>query len=284
MNAPSSFGPPRTMLVLAAAVALISAVLLGSAASASAAPRNDDLADAVALRVGKNVKGNINGSGRQSGEPRHADSLATHSVWYRLRSTRRVSVLLGTCSSDFDSVVAVYTGRRPAGLKEVDFNNDGCGRSGAGSRVSFTARPGKTYRIAVVGFTGRGRFTLTVERIFTPLNDDFVDAVALTPGSQLSASTRGATRELREPTHRDNSPHTVWFKISVATPGDIQLGACNGSFPSLRVYTGSSVRSLTRAPVIAETSCSVTFTATPGTTYRIVAEDHGTGGQFRLAS
>jgi hypothetical protein len=282
MNAPSSFGPPRTILVLTAVVTLISAALLGGAASASAAPRNDDFGDAVSLRVGKNVKGNINGAGRQRGEPRHADSLATHSVWYRLRSTRRVSVLLGTCSSDFDSVVAVYTGRRLAGLREVDFNNDGCGSNGGGSRVSFTARPGKTYRIAVVGFSGRGRFTLTVERIFTPLNDDFVDAVALTPGSQLSASTRGATRELREPAHAENGPHTVWFKIRVGAPADIRVRACNGSFPALRVYTGSSVRSLTRTPLIADDSCAVTFTATPGTTYRIVAEDHGSGGQFRV--
>ena len=113
MNAPSSFGPPRTIL-LAVAVALMSAVLLGSATSASAAPRNNDFGDAAALRVGKDVKGNINGAAKQRGEPRHADSLATHSVWYRFRSKRKVSVLLGTCSSSFDTVVAVYSGRRLA--------------------------------------------------------------------------------------------------------------------------------------------------------------------------
>jgi hypothetical protein len=122
-----------------------------------------------------------------------------------------------------------------------------------------------------------------VERIFTPPNDDFVDAVRLTPGGQLSASTRGATRELREPAHEDNAPHTIWFKMSVTAQAEVHLGACNGSFPSLTVYTGSSVRSLTQVPDNGG-SCSITFTATPGITYRIVAEDHGSGGSFRLDS
>ena len=281
MNAPSSSGPPRTNLVLAVVVVLISAALLASATSASAAPRNDDFGDAPALRVGKDVKGNVNGASKQRGEPRHADSLATRSVWYRLRSNRQVTVLLGTCSSNFDTVVAVYSGRRLAGLREVDFNGDGCGRTGGGSRVSFTARRGVTYRIAVVGFAASGRFTLTVDRIFTPPNDDFVDAVGLTPGTSLSASTRGATRELREPAHQDNTPHTIWFKLRVTTQTDIHLRACNSSYPSLRVYTGSSVSGLTRVTSV-EGGCDLTFTATPGTTYRIVAEDGGSGGSFRL--
>jgi hypothetical protein len=283
MNAPSSFGPPRTIPVLAVAVVLMSAVLLGSAASASAAPRNDDFGDAAPLRVGKDVKGNINGATKQRGEPLHARSLATRSVWYRLRSRRRVTVLLGTCSSNFDTVVAVYSGRRLAGLRAVDNNNDGCGRSGAGSRVSFTARAGKTYRIAVVGFAPSGRFTLTVDRIFTPLNDDFVDAVVITPDSLLSASTRGATRELEEPAHTDNAPHTIWFKLRVTTQTVIHLTSCNGSRPTMTVYTGSSVRNLTRVGGD-DTGCEVTWTAVPGTTYRIVAEDGGSGGGFRLDS
>jgi hypothetical protein len=262
------------------ALALITAALLGSAASASAAPRNDDFGDAGTLRLGRDVAGNVNGATKQRGEPRHADSLATRSVWYRFSSKHKVTVLLGTCRSNFDSVIAVYSGRRLRSLREVDFNNDGCGRSGAGSRVSFTARPGVRYRIAVVGFSPSGRFTLTVDRIFTPPNDDFVDAVRISPGTQLSASTRGATRELREPAHDLNAPHTIWFKLTVATPTNVQLSSCNGSDPSLTVYTGSSVSSLTRAAD--DGGCFVEFTALPGTTYRIVAEDFGSGGGFRL--
>jgi len=264
-----------TMLTLATSLVLF-------AATASAAPRNDDFADAGSLRLGKAVNGTITGATKQRGEPQHANSLAIHSVWYTFRSKVRRTVLLGTCSANFDSVVAVYSGRRLGGLREVDFNNDGCG-SGGGSRVSFTARPGVTYRIAVAGFVSSGRFRLTVDRLFTPPNDDFVDAVTLTLGSALSASTRGATRELREPAHGDNAPHTVWFKVRVTTATEVHLVACNGSFPSMRVYTGSSVRSLTRVGGD-DTGCEVRWLAAAGTTYRIVAEDGGTGGSFRVAS
>jgi hypothetical protein len=271
----------RSTLTAGVTAALAGCALLAGASSAAAAPRNDDFADALSLRIGRDVTGNVNGAGRQAGERLHGGSLATHSVWYRFRARRRVSVLLGTCSSNFDSVIAVYTGRRVSGLRAVEFNNDGCGRTGGGSRVSFTARKGRTYRIAVAGFTASGRFKLTVDRIFTPLNDDLVDAVALTPGSGISASTRGATRELNEPGHAYNQPHTVWFKLTLATETPVAVNACNGSFPALTVYTGSSMGTLKR--VATERDCSVSFTALAGTTYRVVAEDSGSGGSFRIS-
>ena len=267
-------------LVAGMAVGLASCALLASASTAAAAPPNDDFADAVALRVGRDVTGNVNGAGRQRGERLHGGSLATHSVWYRFRARRRVSVQLGTCSSNFDTVIAVYTGRRVSALRAVDFNNDGCGRTGGGSRVSFTARKGRTYRIAVAGFTASGRFKLTVDRIFTPLNDDLADAVALTPGSGVSASTRGATREMSEPGHASNEPHTVWFKLTLPTERAVTVNACNGSYPGLTVYTGSSMSTIKR---VAAGGCSVSFTALAGTTYRVVAEDGGSGGSFRIS-
>jgi hypothetical protein len=269
----------RTTIGIATAC-VVCAGLLASAATASAAPRNDSFAHPIALHLGKAVKGSINGATNQRGEPRHANSLATHSVWYSFRAKQRVGVLLGTCSSSFDTVVAVYTGRRLRGLREVDNNNDGCGRTGGGSRVSFTAKKGQTYRIAVAGFAASGRFRLTVDRVFTPLNDDLADAVALTPGSSLSASTHSATRELREPGHAENEPHTVWFKVTLPQATQLNVNACNGSFPTLTVYTGSTMRSLTR--VATDDGCSVSFAAAAGTTYRIVAEDGGSGGSFRI--
>ena len=177
------------------AIAFVCVAALGGAATASAAPRNDSFGNAATLRVGKAVKGTINGATNQHGEPRHANSLATHSVWYKLRARSRVGVLLGTCSANFDSVVAVYTGRRLSGLREVDFNNDGCGRSSGGSRVSFTAKRGKTYYIAVAGFAASGRFRLTVDRIFTPLNDDLADARGADP--RLGAEREHPQRHTR---------------------------------------------------------------------------------------
>ena len=55
-------------------------------------------------------KGPGQGATKERGEPQHAESVASHSVWYRFRATRKVTVLFNTCRSNFDTVAAVYSG------------------------------------------------------------------------------------------------------------------------------------------------------------------------------
>jgi len=265
----------------AACVSIMAGVLsAGAAASnAAAAPANDDFAQAATLRVGASAKGAMNGATTQRGEPRHANSIAGHSVWYRLRSKRKVAVGLDTCTSNFDTLLAVYSGRSLRSLKQVEFNNDACGD---GSRVTFTARPGRVYRIAVAGFVSSGKFTLKAKKVDVPPNDDLADAVPLTPGTPTVATTRNATRELQEPAHAAGAAHTVWFRLSVEAAGRIQLDACNGYSPSLTIYTGRRVDALKR--VASGYGCSVELDVEAGRTYRIVAENSWTGGSFRLTA
>ena len=277
-------GPKHAPAVVLAV--LTSLVLLGTASTAVAVPRNDDFAHARAVRAGTTVKGNVNGATRQRGEPRHANSLAMRSVWYRFRAKRKVTLALGTCRTTFDSVIAVYTGRSLRTLREVEFNNNGCG-GGGGSRVAFTAKPGRTYRIAVAGFTASGRFRLAVTSVPVPPNDDFADAARLDLGSPVSGTTRNATREAREPSHNFNGARTVWFRLSVDTGSVVRLDACNRSAPAIAVYTGRRVGRLTRIPAAERTldsHCSIQFAAQPGIAYRLVLENGaGSGGGFRLS-
>jgi hypothetical protein len=267
--------------------ALTSVALLAGASPAAAAPRNDDFAHARTLRVGTTVKGNINGATRQRGERRHADSLARRSVWYRFRAKRKVTLSLSTCRSTFDSVIAVYSGRSLRALREVDFNNDGCGRRGGGSRVIFTARRGRTYRIAVIGFTPRGKFRLKVASVPVPSNDDFADAARLPLDRVVAATTLHATREVREPRHNFRNAHTVWFRLSVESASVVRLDSCTRSEPGIAVYTGGRVNRLTPVPVATRTldsHCSVQFAAQPGITYRLALENGDDGaGAFRLS-
>ena len=255
------------------------------AGAATAAPRNDDFAQARTVRVGTTVKGNINGATGQRGEPRHANSLAGRSVWYRFRAKREVTVGLSTCRTSFDSVIAVYRGRSLRNLREVEFNNGGCG-NGEGSRVTFTARRGRTYRIAVAGFTSGGRFRLEVARIPVPANDDFAHAARLRIGSPVTATTQYATREIREPRHSFGHAHTVWFRLAVDTAGVVRLDACDRSGPGIAVYAGRRVSGLSRIPVATRTlgsQCSVQFAAQPGIAYRLAVENGDNGvGAFRL--
>ncbi|HET8822808.1 MAG TPA: hypothetical protein VFM57_14785 [Thermoleophilaceae bacterium] len=263
-----------------------------SAGGAAAAPNNDDFGDAIALRVGTTVKGSINGATKQPGEPRHARSLATRSVWYKFTSRRKRAIELGACNTNFDSVVAVYTGRSLRSLRPVDFNNDGCGESGGGSRVSFSARAGRVYRIAVAGFSSRGRFSLRTKGISVPPNDDFVDAVPIRLGETINGSTRGATRELDEPRHAgDEANLSVWFRLGVASQTVVQLDTCRlYSFDTvLAVYTGSRVSGL-RLVTSDDDTCGlgsrVEFTAEPGINYRIAVAEYGgnRSGSFGLSA
>ena len=237
-----------TALKRAAGIVVTAAGLLGPAAVASAAPRNDDLNDAIPVQVGSNVNGNVNGATQEAREPRHAESAAQHSVWYRFRAGRKVTVLFATCRANFDTVVAVYSGGEVTSLRPVDFNNDGCGRDSTGSRVSFTARPGTTYQIAVAGFKPEGRFKLAVSRINAPPNDDFFYAAPIQSGSegprndpQRDPRVGRATARLQE------ADLTVWFRLRRARQRRVVLHTCGSRFDTvLAVYTGRRVDRLRR--------------------------------------
>ena len=254
------------------------ATALATAAPAGAAPSNDDFADARPIRVGQTVTGTTVGATGERGEPIHGPGTR-QSVWYRLRSSRRVTVLLNSCRAAGDSVIAIYTGRRVAALNLIDFNDDGC--RNLGSRVSFTARPGRTYSIAVAAFDSddRGRFRLGAAGLNTPLNDDFADARPLPLGSSVAGTTRNATLELGEHTH---APHTVWFRLRSDNAARINLRVCFPGFrgrPEIIVYTG---RRVSRLEELDWDTCRLTLEAEAGVTYRVQIAGGGTGHAFRL--
>ena len=262
--------------------------VLASGATA-APPPNDDLGQATPIRLGSTVRGTVTDATKQRDEARHGRLATAGSVWFRLRAKRRVGVELRTCGADFDSILAVYGGRSLRSLSVVRFNNDGCGRSRGGSRVTFTARPTRIYWIAVAGFAASGRFRLTATKVATPRNDDFVDAVPIRLSQTIPATSRKATREPGEPRDYKGS-HTVWFRFSLASASEVRFDACNGSRPVLAVYAGTRLNRLTRiAPdrrIFPNDECLVQFAAQPGLSYRVVVQGGGAGvfSRFRLTA
>ena len=65
--------------------------------------------------------------------------------------------------------------------------------------LGFSASKGTTYYFAVDGKTA-GPFTLSVK--LAPLNDDIANAITVTPGTPVAATTTGATKEAGEPDAR----------------------------------------------------------------------------------
>lgn len=142
---------------------VVVALVLAPQASA-AAPPNDDFAEAQAIAglVGSAAGTNVDATA-EANEPPHAGDGPYHSVWYRWTAPAAGSVTFDVCDSDFDTLLAVYTGPALGSLTDVASNDDslddGCGY--LASQVTFTAVSGTTYSIAVDGASGEtGSFEL----------------------------------------------------------------------------------------------------------------------------
>ena len=139
-------------------------------ADASTLPSDYDSAD------GSNTNAII-----EPGEPAHAGYGPFHSVWWDWKSpsssmfsmksnTSGGDVLLvDTHGSDFDTVLAVYTGSVISNLTEIAANDD-AGSGTNTSEVIFAFLPDETYHIAVAGKTSSdvGNIVLNYEIIPEP--------------------------------------------------------------------------------------------------------------------
>jgi hypothetical protein len=112
-------------------------------------PANNDFANAQALAgadataTGTNVDAT-----KESGEPDHAGEVGGKSVWYSWTPQESGATTIDTQGSDFDTLLAVYSGDAVDSLSAVASNNDD---GGAQSTVSLAATAGNIYRIAVDG-------------------------------------------------------------------------------------------------------------------------------------
>jgi hypothetical protein len=154
----------------------------------------------------RTVNGSTVDATAESGEPDHAGSVASHSVWYAI-TPGAGSLTLGTLGSSFDTVLGVYTGADVAHLTEIASNDDADPDNNVyQSRLTFEAVAGTTYWIAVDGYYSvssveSGDVVLTWT--FVPSSGGgggnqppVLDSVAITPGSAttdqvLSASVTG---------------------------------------------------------------------------------------------
>jgi hypothetical protein len=111
-------------------------------------PPNDDfvaclnVAGASGSLTGHNI-----GATRESGEPTHASTFGSHSVWYCWTAPKSGTVEWSTIGSDFDTTLAIYSGSALNSLTPVAGDND----SGAGgtSVARFNATSNVVYRVAI---------------------------------------------------------------------------------------------------------------------------------------
>jgi hypothetical protein len=208
-------------------------------------PPNDDFA-AAQLMSGTNasVNGTTKDATRETGEPDHSsDSWSgDHTVWYSWTAPHTGDWTVDTCTAAIDSILAVYTGSQLGSLAKLKDDNNGCpnkpdGSQNFGSKLTFRATAGTTYRM-VVGDAGgamQNTFTLALNAIPAPPNDAFDNAQLM---NGTSASVNGtnvsATRESSDPWGgTPNAERSVWYKWTAPFSGSATLDTCTTNYDTL---------------------------------------------------
>lgn len=244
-------------------------------------PVNDNFADAQPItgKLPSRVDGTFFGATHEEGEPLHA-GVSTNAVWYSWTAGATGPVVIETCGSELDSVLAVYTGSAVNALTAVAASDNRCGKQ---SRVRVEASAGVTYRIAIDSFGSEGAFGVTIRPPKPPANDNFASAQVIRD-VPLPMSVKGtnddATREAGEPNHGTGGSGSIWYRWAPTFSGQVTLDTTGTEFKtSIAVYTGTSINGLTRIASgqdgtgFAEPSRNrVTLSVTAGTTYLIAVD------------
>jgi len=253
-------------------------------------PANDNFADREPLNGKFHVM--IEGSNveatREVGEPAHLGHShgphGDHSVWFTWTARVSGQAEINTVGSNFDTILAVYTGNSIGRLTRVASNDDGGGNWT--SRVTFNATAGTTYQIAIDGYNWSGAASegsvqgeIIMPNEVRPVNDHFADAIVM-DGEQTHTitfgSNVGATKETGEPSHGSRSASkSVWWSWTPVIDSEVTLttwmgnGDQNPFWAHLAIYTGDTVGNLTS---VARGSRELRFQASAGTTYRIAVD------------
>jgi hypothetical protein len=238
-----------------------------------AGPPNDDFAGRTAL-TGTNISittSNV-GASKEIGEPNHAGYAGGKSVWWTwtapVSGRVAVAVTAGTISSP---LLGVYTGTEVTNLTTIAAE-----ANYSSLYVAFNAVAGTEYEIAVDGnYASSGTFTLAVQYVVGPPNDDFAYRTVLT-GTNISitASNIGACKEVGEPNHGGKVGGTsVWWTWTAPVSGRVVVTVKDDFDTLVGIYTGTDITSLT--PVTSAesyTPLGVAINAVAGTTYQIAVD------------
>ncbi len=256
----------RSVVITASATELLSATATVRVADDdnTGRPPNDNFNQAQPIIGAQGVvTGRTLNATHETGEPNHADGDGSHSVWYVWTAPASGSATFDTEGSDFDTVLAIYTGTTVNTLTLTDDDDDG--GSGATSQVRFGAIAGQRYFIAVDGFDDDEGAVILRWDLATgkPANDDTARAqVIVGNAGQVSEDNRGATQESGEPNHADQiGGASVWYQWTAPASGTATFDTRGSIFDTLlAVYTAKTTPPQTNAliPIASNDDTSVT--------------------------
>jgi hypothetical protein len=247
----------------------------GHDAWANATPLTGDTASAHSTNTGAT---------KETGEPDHAGNRGGSSVWWTWTAPRDGQLVVHTIGSDFDTLLAVYTGDTLAALNPLASNDD-IGRGEIDSRVTTSLRAGTKIWIAVDGYngaTGAIQLSLVLEAApDLPGNDQFSRAAPLDgPIATVTGSTRHATKEAGEPDHAGNvGGRSIWYGWTAPRSGRLVVTTGGSDFDTLlAVYQGEAVGNLVEVASdddwSSATTSQVACSVHAGVTYQIAVDGY----------
>jgi hypothetical protein len=257
-------------------------------------PLNDNFAQRALLTESIVVRGHNVGATSEPGEP----SFGSQTVWWRWTApaSGRYRVVADASGPGFRSLeVTVYEGTSLAALNfkssDTAFSIFTNGLYEVTTEARFNALAGQQHAIVIDGYPA-GLFDLVLLPVPGPPNDHFANRTVLAGlPVQTTGTTLDASVELNEPTQLFGTPvASVWYSWTAPAAGQVQLiTTAADSYPSVSVYTGTSLAGLSRlvdgSPDFTGSN-SVTalqFTAASQVTYQIqVGESFGDDGPFVL--
>ncbi|MCM2276348.1 MAG: immunoglobulin domain-containing protein [Candidatus Didemnitutus sp.] len=183
-------------------------------------PPNNDFAGATAITLLGNaatVTGSSVNANKEAGEPNHAPSEpGGASIWWRWTANASGSISATTAGSNFDTLLASYTGSSVSTLTQLAANDDVVAPADdpsptrpRTSRISFNVTSGTTYYLAVDGWEGEwGSVQLNVTFSPTPV----VVAPVITAQPQSQTVTAGSTVTFSVTAAGSPTPTYQWFR------------------------------------------------------------------------
>ena len=202
---------------------------------------NDDLADAIEITPDANFAyNNVQNTKEASLESNElkasCDSNSQASVWYQYTANETQRVVFDTVSSDYNTLLSVWTGNEHP-LEEMACDD---GNGGPNSQVSVELTAGTTYSIRIAaGEVGGGSLLsqtglLVFNMTLPPSNDDVANAIPINePLPYLnSQNTGGATLESGELSPSclpEAGAASVWYLYTPSTDYDNVIFSTVGS-------------------------------------------------------
>ena len=170
----------------------------------------------------------------------------SHSVWYRYTPSITGNHNINTEGSDYDTVLAVWTGSWGA------LSNQGCdddGGSNLTSALDIMLQSGTTYYIEAMAWGSDPGGLLNLAVTGPPTNDDFDNALTITgiaysdSENTTTATTAGDDPSFDCDTFTGQGSHSIWYRV--LSPYRRVLTASTLGSPSneldtvLGIFTGS---------------------------------------------